>query len=469
MLPRFEVARRLRPLDLLAPGMVNLDLDLEAAGERPVSASHALPQPAPYVALVADITGPATVALEAGGVRMSGSLGPDRRTGLVVSGAATTRHRSRRFGRVGRGAHVDAAALILTGPQLTLLTHDRDGWTGRARVDLLDLLDGEIDPHDPDWLAALRVTASGAVRRFRAGGFGQLGLRDLRLVSHADGTPYLRDGRPFLTATSAGAGFFATGHASVWELDPDTLDLTHRADLFARRGGKVYGDQAMHLVRDGDSWLVATSSWGSFRDPAVDEVHVEIARSNADLLHGRHVLDTRPLPLPTTGLHSVGVWDPHLVRVPATDTGAEGNHWLVGYVSASRFFVFHPVVATGADLDRLTLRAAATERRATEGTTLVPPSVADGAWRVLASDGRDGRRGERAAYPVFDLDLRQQGVIDAEYHSNLPWPTLVPVGEELLLVGFDGTPAGGRLLGYGTHGDVVVARSVTGQSREGPA
>ena len=51
-----------------------------------------------------------------------------------------------------------------------------------------------------------------------------------------------------------------------------------------------------------------------------------LAESAADLTTGVHVLDTRPLALPTTGLRSVGVWDPHLVR---TDDG-----WLAGYVSA---------------------------------------------------------------------------------------------------------------------------------------
>ncbi|MCW2851457.1 MAG: hypothetical protein JWM84_1121, partial [Nocardioides sp.] len=43
------------------------------------------------------------------------------------------------------------------------------------------------------------------------------------------------------------------------------------------------------------------------------------------------------------------------------------------------------------------------------------------------------------------------------------WPTLLPIregdGDELLLVGFDGTRYGGPLIGYGSHGDVVVART----------
>jgi hypothetical protein len=107
----------------------------------------------------------------------------------------------------------------------------------------------------------------------------------------------------------------------------------------------------------------------------------------------------------------------------------------------------------------LTLRGAATNRVATEGTTL---ALLDGAWRVLASDGRDNRRGLRRRYPVFDLALRETGTLEAPYPTNIPWPTLVPDGDGRLLVGFNGRPFGGPLLGYGTHGDVVFMRTAPG-------
>ena len=88
----------------------------------------------------------------------------------------------------------------------------------------------------------------------------------------------------------------------------------------------------------------------------------------------------------------------------------------------------------------------------------------DGRRVVLASDGRDGHRKHRQGYPVFDLDLAEIGALDAPYLSNLPWPNLAHDGSGWLMVTFDGTPAGGALLGYGTHGDVVFLRTRDGDS-----
>ncbi|GAA1946496.1 hypothetical protein GCM10009798_01860 [Nocardioides panacihumi] len=422
----------MRPVDLVAPGLPGLEMVGPGEG--------ALPQPAPYVAVVAEVDGPAELTLESVRGAITGLLDDHGRASLRVDGLHA---RSRRHGR--SRIPVDALALAVTGAQATVFTRSAGTWTARGKVALTD----RVDTSDTEWGAELRVRASGAVGRVRAGAFGQLGLRDLRLVSNADGTPYSPDARILLTATSAGPGFFGTGHASVWELDADRLELTHRSDIFFRRGEQVYGDHAIHLLRDGDAWLVATSTWGDFVDPAVDHVHVEIGRTSADLLSGRHVVDTEPLHLPTDGLHSVGVWDPHLVR--------DGDEWLVGYVSARRYFLFHPVVATGPSLEELTVRAALPGRRATEGTTIT--RLGD-TWRVVASDGRENRRGHRAAYPVFDLDLHQLGTLDAPYPTNLPWPTLVPTAQGMLLVGFDGTATCGRLPGYGTHGAVVIAKEV---------
>jgi len=474
VLPRFDVVARRRPIHLVAPA---------SAATATGPGTQPLPQPAPYVAVEAEIDGPAVLTLTSGDVRLAARFDGVYADLAVTTGGRTTTHRSRRFARPGEP--VAALALTLTGTHLTAFTRaatgaagmgadasadettDPDAWTARARFDLSE----RLDCHDEAWLAGLSATTEGAVATWRAGGFGQLGLRDVRQVTHADGSTYRLDeerdggldgragGRLLLTATSAGPGFFDTAHTSVWALEPATLGLEHRADLFFRRPDRpgAFGDHATHLVRDGDRWLVATSTWGDF-DRGRPRVEVTLAETDADLTVGRHLLDTRALALPTRregpaplDLRSVGVWDPHLVR---TET-EEGPRWLVGFVSATSFFRFHPALAVGPTLDDLTLRAGAVERTATEGTTLLE---VDGQWRVLASDGRDGSRGQRERYPVFDLDLREIGRLDAPYPTNIPWPTLIRDGDSWLWVTFDGRASAGRLPGYGTHGDLLVLR-----------
>jgi len=422
--------------------------------------------PVPYAAVERDLAHPGTparVGLTAGadGRDVLVAQWDGRRVGLRVGGSSTARLLvSRRHGRPGRGTAPDGLALTLTGPTVTAWTRERAAWVARARVDLTDPAGpagpGGLPVHDEGWLAGLAPLDPAS----RVGRFGQLGLRDLRVASHADGTAYrLDDARVLLTATSAGVGGFGSGHASVWALDPATLTWEHRGDLYFRRPAEhatpgVYGDHACHLVRDDGAWLVATSTWGDFDRVRRPAVGATLARSSADLTQGAHVLDTERLHLPTTGLTSVGCWDPQLVRDPGTGT------WRVAFVSASRWFRFHPVVAEGPSLESLRLVAAAPERTATEGPVLV--RTTDG-WRLLASDGRDGGRRHPPGYPVLDparAGLPEVGRLRAAYPSNLPWPSLVPHDGGWLMVGFDGTATGGPLPGYGTHGDVVVQRSV---------
>jgi hypothetical protein len=366
----------------------------------------------------------------------------------VTSGHGTRELRSRRFHRAGSPTEL---GLSLTGSTVTAWTREGGSWVARATHHLREVL----DVHDERALGRARVELppwGGA-----AGGFGQLGLRDIRFVTSADGRPLREDGALWLSATSAGPGFFDTGHTSVWRFDPVALDLAHRADLFFRRPDRpgVFGDHATHLVRTDDRWVVATSTWGDFETPTTragrrtpSGLRVTLAESDADLLAGTHVLDTRELPLPTEGLDSIATWDPHLVH--------RDGEWLVGFVSARRFFDFHPAVAAGSRLDNLHLRGAATDRRATEGTTLLD---VDGRMLVLASDGRDGRKEARARFPVFDLDMTELGTLDAPYPTNLPWPSLAEVDGTWLMASFNGRRAGGKLLGYGTHGDLVVMRA----------
>lgn len=458
---RYEEVARLRPVALVSA--VDRPVLLEDPG---TWSTTPLPRVAPYVGIEAGLeAGPDAGAVGAGpgasrlavtlagdGLVLRGVL-DDGLAWLEVDGPDGTRVlRSRRSGRVT--GPVDALGLVLAGTHAVVLTRTGGRWTGRARTDLLESRP-DVPVRDPTWLRGLSIGHEGPATHLLAGGSGQLGLRDVRLVTHADGTAYDDgSGLTWLCATSAGPGHFGTGHTSVWTLDRGTLEVAHTADLFFTRPGghDVFGDHATHLLHDGSEWLAATSTWGDLDTTREDaRVDVTLARVPAgpggtDPLRGVHVLSTEPLALPTQG-RRVGVWDPHLVRT--------GEGWLVGYVQATRFFRFHPVLAQGPGLDALHLAASDPRRRATEGTTLLPRP--EGVL-VLASDGRDGRRGAREQWVVLDRDLRERGTLAAAYPTNIPWPTLVPDGDGWLLVTFDGTRHGGRVCGYGTHGDLLVLR-----------
>lgn len=372
---------------------------------------------------------------------------PDEVSIEVTSGGDTTvvRTAAARHGTSGRLAFVlneNSVTVLSAAPEgdwYPLLT-ERDGI--RALVDL----------RDPAVLGRLSyawgVTGGGGVevRRVRAGISGPVGVRDPQPVRRPDGSPLIRDGKLHLTLTSAGYGFFQQAHWGTWTLDlADPSALVQVGALFSARDGLVLGDHAGHLVVDESAGqtIVAVSSWGD-HDPARG-VHVRHLVTAEDLLSGVHVLPTSRLDLPT----AASAWDPSLALV--------GGRWHVAFTECPAFeprYTFHPAlaVADGPAHDQgLRLVAADTVREQTEGTLL---QRVGRRWYVLASD-RDA-----AEYVVYDTALRQVGVLDAPYDSNIPHPALARTGSgrraPWWMVTFDGTAWHEDVLGYGTHGDLVV-------------
>ena len=366
-----------------------------------------------------------------------------RRAGRSSTVKRTTVHRPSRL------------AFALCENRITALTDHGSGWqpvlTARPRKG--------PDLRRPETLAGYRYAwgtgpdtagpdrtgrdTTGQLGAVRAGPFGMTGLRDPHLVTHADGRPYERDGRLYLTWTCAGLGGFRQAHWGVFALDPDDpAGLEQTAQLYTARDGLLLGDHAGHLVRDGDRWIVLTSAWGDFRPGSVHVRHTETA---ADLLTGVHLLHTQPLALPTR--HAT--WDPGLALID--------GRWHVSFVESAsqRPFRFHPALAAGPPgtpwQESLQLRGAASHLTQCEGPLL---TRSGGRWWLLASDG-DGR-----GYPVFDLDLHERDRLHAPYPTNIPHPQTVPLpdGSHLLLT-FDGTGYAEQTMGYGGHGDVLVMRS----------
>lgn len=337
-------------------------------------------------------------------------------------------------------------AFVLCENQVTAVADTGKGWqpllTERDGVSAL------LDLRDPATLSAHAFaygtrTEAGevAVRTVRAGAFGYTGLRDPHLVQRPDGTALVRDGKAYLTFTCAGMGFFQQAHWGVFTLDlADQTRLEQVAQLYTRRDGLLLGDHAGQLVVDEDGQtFVGVSSWGDF---AFDGVHVRHATSDDDLLRGVHLLETEPLALPT----SVSSWDPSFTRVD--------GRWYVAFVESPSQdpFSFHPALAVGGPGKpyHTGLELVGVDDTMREGEGPIIQQVA-GAWHVLASNK------DAEVYPVYDLEMKHLGSLDAPYVTNIPHPQVVNLpGGGNLLVTFDGTQYGEDVLGYGGHGDVVV-------------
>jgi hypothetical protein len=441
---KFEVAEQFRPFALIAPKFVQVDTRarpgaLVKTGVRPK---------APY----------GTVTVEVSGERASvvAGLAGDT-TSVLGTYDAVAKQAAIEITTPGGTTVVKTAAadlpaafgfaVVVNENAVTVLADTGTGW--RPLLTERDGVRARIDLRDPVVLGRLGYAygSRGPARlgRVRAGYFGQAGVRDPHVVQYADGRPYIRHGKLYLTMTNAGLGFFQQAHWAVWTLDlADPTKLDQVATLFFARDGVVLGDHAGQIVRDDehDRFILLMSSWGDFDFAGV---HVRHTTTRADVLSGVHVLPTEQLPLPTT----VSSWDPALTKID--------GRWHIAFVESPAqqpAFVFHPALAAaprGADYDHgLALLGADTSVDQTEGTIL---QQVGGRWYLFASDG-DARE-----YPVYDLRLRKLGTLNAPYGTNIPHPMLVRIGGRWWLPTFNGTQYAEDVLGYGGHGDFILMRA----------
>jgi hypothetical protein len=466
----FVETHRYRPFELVADCSVDVEIEqprgIESGGLQITDAAPA----APFAAVELRLSPGAGSVVRAGLAAPSdgdfvvatyepavGRVTIDQRTGGRTRTVAIS---SSRPGATG-------LAFVLCENQATALLDAGDGWqpVTTARRNLAAF----ADYRDPRELARLRYAygmaggTSAPIASVRAGLFGCVGVRDPHVVQMADGSPYVKDGKLYLTMTCAGLGFFQQAHWGVFTLDLTDLDhLEQIGHIFASRDGLVLGDHAGQIVIDGDTVIVAVSAWGDFTPGSV---HVRSTRTNLDVLSAVTLLETHPMRLPT----QLATWDPALTRID--------RRWYAGFVASpaqTDRFDFHPALAVGpegAAYDQdLALVGADAGLHQCEGPILtwlangVVAADADAdalpsgsAWRLLASDADAGE------YPVYDLQVRRIGTLRAPYGTNIPHPQVVtvpgPDGGRQLLITFDGTAYGESVLGYGTHGDLVICQT----------
>lgn len=439
----FTIEHQFRPFHLLSPGFVLYESGPARLAELLRTERGPI---APYATFLLDVTN-AGSGVRAGLVAESDSVlavhdpGAGQVSIQVTRTGATT---------VIGTAPADLGpafrlAFVLNENFVTILADTGDGWLPllRERINqVLDLRDPVILAEHTFGYGPREDGTAVEIASAQGGYYGEAGVRDPHLVTYADGTPYLRDGKAYLTMTNAGLGFFQTAHWGVWELDlADPTELRQVSHVFFKRDGVVLGDHAGQVVFDDSTgeFIIAVSGWGDF---AGNGVRCHTTRTRENVLTGTHVLESRTMALPT---EASGAWDPALTRIDGT--------WHVAFVESpsQNPFRFHPALATGRTTDALTLVAADTTRNQTEGTIL---QKIGGTWFLLASDG-DARN-----YRVYDLGMKFLGTLNAPYGTNIPHPMIIPVPERgstrYVMVTFDGTQYQEPVLGFGTHGDFYV-------------
>ncbi|MGX7824603.1 hypothetical protein ACTG9Q_05885 [Actinokineospora sp. 24-640] len=449
----FSTTHKYRPFDLIAPNFVQYDTAITPAPRATLVHTGVRPR-APYGSVLVEVqrvegAGVVVAGLAGGGTSVLGTLDPSagRATIEVTVNGTTTVVKSAE----ARVSGPFRFAVVVNENAVTALVDPTGTGTGwQPLLSERDKVRALVDLRVPAVLGALSYTYGGrgdgsvAIGRVQAGYYGQAGVRDPHVVQHADGRPFIRDGKLYLTMTNAGLGFFQQAHWAVWTLDlADPTRLEQVAVLFFERDGVVLGDHAGQIVYDDRArrFILTMSSWGDF---AFRGVHIRHATTTANVLSGVHVIPTARLPLPT----SVSSWDPSLTRID--------GRWHLAFVESEAqqpAFVFHPALAIaprGADYTQTRLVGADNSLDQTEGP-IIQRVGRD--WYVFASDG-DARE-----YPVYDMAMRKLGTLDAPYGTNIPHPMLLPVGREWWMITFDGTQYAEPVLGYGGHGDLIVMRA----------
>jgi hypothetical protein len=342
----------------------------------------------------------------------------------------------------------------------------------------LDLRDKTVLKDYKNGFGVRATSGAIALGGVEAGYYGECGVRDPHVVQYADGTPYIKDNKLYFTLTNAGLGFFEKAHWGVWRMDlSDYTNIEQVGNIFWTNDGdptKVLGHHAGQIVRDEAKgrWIVLVSSWGDFgpqggdraltpgvvtqnpANPPVDILYAEPGSINP--LEGVHVLTGKRHPVNEVPYKTEGKWDPGITRI--------GDRWYFAYVIANDLFTdFQPALArsaVGADHTALTFVGTDAGKRATEGPII---QKLGSQWRVLASCGDDepDELGFDNKYPMYTLDMRFDGYLNAPHPTNIPHPMVVPIplstgNTKYIMITFNGTQYYEPLLGYGTHGDFIV-------------
>ena len=148
--------------------------------------------------------------------------------------------------------------------------------------------------------ASTTTSTTIAVTRLRLGQPEGQFTGNHRMVTNQEGKPYIKDGRNYFLATvnfhdygTADPQDYGNNGVGIYALDPVSGAFEPTALWCFERNSKYWAEGVSCVVFDEDtnSFRVATSTWGNCELNATTwDLHLYLYESDADLLHGTHVL-----------------------------------------------------------------------------------------------------------------------------------------------------------------------------------
>lgn len=301
------------------------------------------------------------------------------------------------------------------------------------------------------WFAAFGFATPGTsvnaatFSSFKAGRFGGVGIRDICICSHPDGSPY------FLSATQVAAlatlaapsGGIQESSLGCFAIDLEKKTFTQTGVIMVSRGGKIQNDHAGQLVieNNGDQHYLV-SSWGDTPGPVRVYYFFQVAAVN--LLNGSNVVAATAFALPDPGAPSAAIdyYDPYLIR-------KTGIYYLAYTVStAGTGTPFYPVLAktTSISVPVWTLIGFDNTANRYEGTRILPFNNTS----YVLTGGQFNMR-------MYDLGMNFVGVVNCLSPGDgttQPHAMVFPYNTLFLLITFDQTKwptVGGLDFSWGSH------------------
>lgn len=288
------------------------------------------------------------------------------------------------------------------------------------------------------FILASATSTTWKFNKLRSGRFGAVGFRDPTLMTNKDGTPYVRDGKAYVTASTTLAYTTNTGggatHNSIHEIDLTTMSMEIVGVFYNVRSSAFRYDLNLHIVDNGDGTQeLFWATWGdSASSGGIRVVHSSFTGSYQ---FGTRVMVAMPTYLSLPGLPSAasGSYD----GMAAWD----GNQWRLVYavVNVSNAFSnnFWPAQATSPDLITWTLVGADTGNLGYEGTKILNIS---GQFWATAGGPLSGTKVAR----VYNNLMVYQGDLPATFITGTssdtrPHAMIFPYEDNQYMITFDDT------------------------------